>query len=95
MLLTDGEDDHYDAAVVKDHRAKACTAAKNAGIKVYTIAAMNTSKVDTLSDDLTACSSQADDSSKTYAFVNNNSSTALSAAFQSIAEQLVQYRRIM
>ena len=95
VLLTDGEDDHYDAAVVKDHRDKACTAAKNAGIKVYTIAAMNTSKVGTLSSDLTACSSQADDSSKTYAFVNNNSTEVLKAAFESIAEQLVQYRRIM
>lgn len=95
VLLTDGEDDHYGASVVKDHRAKACTAAKAAGIKVYTIATMNASKVGTLSSDLTACSSQADDPDNTYAFVNNSSATVLQAAFQNIADQLVQYRRIM
>ena len=95
VLLTDGEDDHYDTSVVKDHRAKACTAAKAAGIKVYTIATMNASKVGTLSSDLTACSSQADDPDNTYAFVNNSSATVLQDAFQNIADQLVQYRRIM
>ena len=82
-------------SVVKDHRAKACTAAKAAGIRVYTIATMNASKVGTLSSDLTACSSQADDPDNTYAFVNNSSATVLQDAFQNIADQLVQYRRIM
>ena len=74
VLLTDGEDNYPDTAgnvgadgfsegkkVIADRRNQACTAAKNAGIKVFTIAAMKESRVGDLGDALTKCSSQADD----------------------------------
>ncbi len=99
VLLTDGDDNYPDTIslageVVKGRRNQACTAAKNAGIKVFTIAAMHESRVEDLGDALKECSSQADDPNGNYVFINNATSDDLEDAFRQIARQLVRFRRI-
>lgn len=94
VLLTDGEDNHVPPDIAKQHLNDACTAAKNAGIKVFTIAAMNPSLIGDLGDNLTQCSSQADDPDGTYVFINNATPDDLRGAFQEIARQLVRFRRV-
>ncbi len=94
VLLTDGDDNHLDRNIVKEHRNDACTAAKNAGIRVFTIAAMDRSRVGELAGDLERCSSQADDPGGQYVFVNNTSPGDLQGAFQQIAQQLSRFRRV-
>ena len=107
VLLTDGEDNYPDTAgnvgadsfskgqkIIADRRDQACTAAKNAGIKVFTIAAMRKSRVGELGDALTQCSSQADDPDGTYVFINNETSSDLGDAFRQIARQLIRFRRV-
>ena len=92
VLLTDGEDNHFSNA--RDHRQQGCTAAKNEGIIVFTIAAMQPGNVGSaMASDLSACSSQADDPDGTYVFLNNSTPDALRAAFSEIARQLVSLRR--
>ena len=46
VLLTDGQDNHWDRAAVEDHRARACAQAKAAGIVIFTIAAMDKTSSD-------------------------------------------------
>ena len=99
VLLTDGADNHLKSwkpyeLTVPDHRDQACTAAKNAGIKVFTIAAMERSRVGELADDLERCSSQADDPEGKYVFVNSATPADLLGAFQQIGEQLSRFRRV-
>ena len=94
VLLTDGDDNHLDRNIVTEHRDNACTAAKNAGIRVFTIAAMEQSRVGELAGDLERCSSQADDPGGKYVFVNNTSPGDLQGAFQQIAQQLSRFRRV-
>ena len=107
VLLTDGEDNYPDTPgnvgtdnvregqkIIADRRDQACTAAKNAGIKVFTIAAMQKSRVGELGDDLKKCSSQADDPNGNYVFINNATSGDLEDAFRQIARQLVRFRRV-
>ena len=107
VLLTDGEDNYPDTPgnvgagsfsqgrkVIAARLNQACTATKNAGIKVFTIAAMQESRVGELGDALTACSSQADDPNGNYVFINNATSEDLEGAFRQIARQLVRFRRI-
>ena len=94
VLLTDGDDNHLDPVIVRAHRNKACTAAKNAGIKVFTIAAMERSRVGELAGALRRCSSQADDPDGTYVFVNNTTPDDLKGAFQEIGRQLARFRRV-
>jgi len=94
VLLTDGDDNHLDPVIVRDHRSKACTAAKNAGIKVFTIAAMDPSRVGELAGYLERCSSQADDPGGKYVFVNNTTPDDLKGAFQEVAQQLARFRRV-
>lgn len=92
VLLTDGEDNHFSNA--RDHRQLGCTAAKNQGIIVFTIAAMAPRNVGTrMARDLRDCSSQADDPDGTYVFINNSTPEALRGAFSEIARQLVSLRR--
>ena len=93
VLLTDGEDSHLSASVQENHFDTACTAAKNAGIKVFVVAAMRANE--TLEDRLEQCSSQADDPTGTYVFVNNTTPEALRSAFQQIAQQFVRFRRVL
>ena len=94
VLLTDGDDNHLDRDIVTEHRDNACTAAKNAGIRVFTIAAMDPSRVGELANDLELCSSQADDPGGKYVFVNNTTPEDLQGAFQQIAQQLSRFRRV-
>lgn len=92
VLLTDGEDNHLSDA--QDHRRQGCTAAKDDGILVFTIAAMHPSRVgDTLAQELQRCSSQADDPGGTYFFVNNATPDALRDAFADIGRQMITLRR--
>ena len=60
VLLSDGDDNHHDRDVTDRHRQQACTAAKAAGIRIFTIAAMNESHRDHghLARELERCSSQ-------------------------------------
>ena len=107
VLLTDGEDNYPDTPstlgggdwtagrkAIADRRNQACTAAKDAGIKVFTIAAMHKDRVGELGTGLTKCSSQADDPNGNYVFINNATSEDLEDAFRQIARQLVRFRRI-
>ena len=95
VLLTDGDDNHLDPAIVNAHREQACTAAKAAGIKVFTIAAMDPGRVGDLAQALERCSSQADDPDGTYVFTNNATPEALEDTFREIGRQLVRFRRVM
>ncbi len=95
VLLTDGDDNHLDPAIVNAHREQACTAAKAAGIKVFTIAAMDPGRVGDLAQSLERCSSQADDPDGTYVFTNNATPEALEDTFREIGRQLVRFRRVM
>ena len=100
VLLTDGADNYPDVSrnvgreVVNSRRDQACTAAKNAGIKVFTIAAMDKDRVGILADPLKKCSSQADDPNGNYVFTDNARSEDLEKAFREIARQLVRFRRV-
>ncbi len=103
VLLTDGQDnqcpDHWprscSAFVVVDIRADECTRAKEAGIRIFVVAAMAPRQVSSdLADQLRACSSEADDPNGTYVFLNNADAESLEAAFISIAGQLQPMRKI-
>ena len=92
VLLTDGEDNHLTNAHA--HRQHGCTAAKNAGIVIFTIAAMSPDNVgDSLARELTKCSSQDDDPDGNYVFINNTTPDQLREAFAGIARQMVSLRR--
>ena len=89
VLLTDGEDNHIREA--EAHRQHACQAAKDDGITIFTIAAMDTSlgRFAALKQALKKCASKPE-----YAFVNNATSEALENTFSQIAAQLARFRRI-
>ena len=93
VLLTDGEDNHLPDA--RAHRRQGCTAAKNAGITIFTIAAMAPEHVrHGQARELSQCSSQADDLDGTYVFVNNADPEALKQAFADIGQQIASLRRM-
>ena len=60
VLLTDGGDNHLDRKFVWDHRRRACTATKDAGIEIITVFAGNPSSGE--KDELLACASPVDQS---------------------------------
>ena len=91
VLLTDGEDNYTWNA--RQHLRTACTAAKSAGIKVFTIAAIANTRSGHQTE-LKNCSSQADDPDGRYVFVNNATPEALEEAFRDIARQLLEFRRV-
>ena len=92
VLLTDGQDNSRSDAL--RHRQAGCTAAKNAGIIVFTIAAMHPDDVGTsFADELRTCSSETEDPDGTYVFVNNSTPERLREAFADIVRQMVQLRR--
>ena len=94
VLLTDGEDNYGSALDAAPNRSAACTAAKDAGIEIFVVAAMNPSLIGTgLSRGLTRCSSQDDYPDRTYVFLNNRSKEDLEKAFRQIALQLLVVRR--
>ena len=88
VLLTDGHDnrDVLGHTLANLHRNRACTAAKNAGIKIFTIAASAHYPIE-------GCSSQADDPSGTYEFDAGASHEDIADAFSSIGRQLKKFRR--
>ena len=103
VLLTDGQDnecpDHWprrcSAFEVVDIRADECTRAKEAGIRIFVVAAMAPRQVSSdLADQLRACSSEDDDPNGTYVFLNNADAESLEAAFINIAGQLQPMRKI-
>ena len=96
VLLTDGDDNHHDRSVTDRHRRTVCSNAKAAGIRIFTIAAMDESHGDHdhLARELERCSSQADDPEGSYVFVNNATREDLEEAFRAIGGQLLVMRRI-
>lgn len=101
VLLTDGEDNQCGAdpscsnSGLGISRATACSEAKAAGIEIFVVAAMAPRHVSSaLETALRACSSEADNSDGTYAFVNNSDAQGLEAAFTDIAQQLQVVRRV-
>ena len=102
VLLTDGEDNpcglfdpFCESNSVGLVRSTACDAAKAKGTEIFVVAAMDPDNVSgDLATSLTACSSQANATAGTHAFLNNSSAESLEAAFATIAEQLRVYRRI-
>ena len=94
VLLTDGEDNYDDDLGAASDRSAACTAAKDAEIEIFVVAAMNPSKIGTdLSRGLTDCSSQDDYPDRTYVFLDNHTKEDLEDAFRQIALQLLVVRR--
>ena len=92
VLLTDGQDNSRNDAF--RYRQEGCTAAKTAGIIVFTIAAMHADDVGTaLANELRDCSSQTEDPDGTYVFVNNATPENLREAFSEIVRQMVRLRR--
>ena len=102
VLLTDGEDTQCgngnpgcDNSALGIARTDACSAAKQAGIEIFVIAAMKPDLVsDDLKDGLRACSSEPDNPDGTYVFLDNATPEALRSAFADIAKQLRTVRRI-
>ena len=97
VLLTDGEDNLISATQpcrgrqslgCLQPRRDQCKAAKDAGIEIFTVAAMSPGHVSsTLGQELTACAS-----SSAHAFLNNSDSTVLRGAFSKIAASLTPLR---
>ncbi len=93
VLLTDGEDTHPNYFTGRVHQEDACTAAKDAGIKVFVISAMASTGWGEQRR-LENCSSKADDPDGWYVFFNNATPEALEEAFRDIARQLMAFRRV-
>ena len=92
VLLTDGQDNSRRNAF--RHRQAGCTAAKNAGVIVFTIAAMHPDNVGTsFAEELRTCSSATEDPDGTYVLVNNSTPERLREAFSDIVRQMVRLRR--
>ena len=92
VLLTDGQDNSRTDAF--RYRQDGCTAAKAAGIIVFTIAAMSRSDAgNNLARELENCSSKTEDPDGTYVFVDNATPENLREAFAGIVRQMVQLRR--
>ena len=102
VLLTDGEDNQCgggDRSCTRNKvgipRETACELAKKAGIEIFVIAAMDQKEVSGgLADSLRKCSSQADNPTGKYVFINNTSKQDLEDAFADIANQLTIFRRV-
>lgn len=102
VLLTDGEDTYCGFGTptrpernLGFSRADACTAAKAVGTEIFVIAAMHPDKVSTtLGKSLRECSSESEDSTVTYAYLNHSTPQELEATFTEIATQLREVRRV-
>ena len=97
VLLTDGIDGFTEHGITgRDAwlRGQVCTAAKEAGIRIYVVAAMPTDRItDGLADGLRACSSAEDDPSQNYVFMNNLDRADIEEAFSTIASSILVVRR--
>ncbi len=85
VLLTDGDDNHLDQNIVWDHRRKACTAAKDAGIEIITVFAGTPGS--SLKDELLACASPVADEDDTNSFTGETQEE-LKDAFEEIGRRL-------
>ena len=91
VLLTDGDDNHLDQNIVRDHRRQACTAAKDAGIEIITVFAGDPSR--DLKDELLACASPATDEDDTNSFTGETQEE-LEGAFETIGQRLRPLRLV-
>ena len=72
-------------------RREACTAAKNAGIEIFVVAAMHPEKVSgSLAHELRLCATADDES---HVFINNTDAAVLEAAFETISRKLTPLQR--
>ena len=91
VLLTDGENNHLaDLPTSEAQQQQVCTAAKQAGVTVFTIAALNPSgpNFSRLARALSDCATSAD-----HAFVNNVTVDDLEEAFEEIGRRVRVLRR--
>lgn len=91
VLLTDGEDNRG----ASWHLQTACTAAKNVGVRIFVVAAMNVSKMTNsygFVRQLRRCSSNADFPEVEHVFINNATPEALRDSFRTIANQIQKFR---
>jgi Mg-chelatase subunit ChlD len=104
VLLTDGEDNlclrpdgrrrNCSPQAARLDQAAACTAAKDAGIEIFVVAAMEPTLVSgPHGDALRDCSSDGDSPGE-HVFLNNVAAENLQTAFAHIANQLVMMRRV-
>jgi hypothetical protein len=91
VLLTDGEDNHVPDA--DRHLQIACTTAKNAGVRVFVVAAMAHSDL-AFQGRLQQCSSNADFPDVNHVFVNNATPEQLLETFRTIGQQLKTLRLV-
>ena len=107
VLLTDGEDNQcgkWDRSCALNQsqgisRETVCSLAKGdkeeGKIEIFVIAAMDPQQVsEGLADSLRDCSSQKDNPTGKYVFINNTSKEDLEDAFADIANQLTIFRRV-
>ena len=92
ILLTDGADNWAERGIGVS-RDKVCKKAKDAGIEVYIVAAMNSQDLADEAASLKACATQSSDPSRQYAFINNTTNADLMNAFREITTQLMTLRR--
>ena len=90
VLLTDGEDNIGGGASMADVRSDACTDAKEDGIEIFVVAAMEPRHVGGgLARSLRACAS-----SPGHVYINNPDAPALRQAFGDIATRVSTLRRV-
>ena len=90
VLLTDGEDNIGGGASIADVRAHACADAKEDGIEIFVVAAMEPRHVGGgLARSLRACAS-----SPGHVYINNPDAPALREAFRDIAKRVSRLRRV-
>ena len=90
VLLTDGEDNIAGGASMADVRSHACTDAKEDGIEIFVVAAMEPRYVGGgLASSLRACAS-----STGHVYINNPDAPALRQAFRDIATRVSRLRRV-
>ena len=101
VLLTDGRDNTLcpgrrtcSRALRVRMKLAQCTRAKSSGARVFVVTAMSPEFLrQEDEDELRACSSEADDPTGRYVFIENATAAELAAAFEDIANQLQPLRR--
>ena len=90
VLLTDGEDNIGGGAAMADVRSHACADAKEDGIEIFVVAAMEPKHVGgALARSLGECAS-----SSGHVYINNPDAPALRQAFGDIAARVSMLRRV-
>ena len=96
ILLTDGEDNYVFPPNINGRFAAVCNAVKQAGIRVFIIAAAKLSNVNNAAfiRRLEACSSNADHPGIQHVFVNNATPDELRDAFRTVASAVRRIRMV-